>query len=86
MGNAIIMVVLTPISAIVLVPLLVFLYFNGRITIPPYFAAKKTELSYKSRILSDFTSANKGLQTIQAYGYENWLIEQLKLHIHDNFR
>ena len=73
--------ILTPLTLAVMAPLLIFIYINYKITIPCSMAAKRSELIYKSPILNDYENGLAGLPTIRAYGYENWLLDVMKMHI-----
>jgi len=85
-GNFVIIIILTPLSLAAMAPLLIFVYFLYRITIPCAMAAMRNEHIYKSPILNDYDNGLAGLPTIRAYGYESWLQDVMKLHIHDYSR
>ena len=86
MGNALIILLLTPFTLIAIVPLLAFIFFIRRITTPGAREARRNELISKSPIFSDYASSIRGLITVRAYGYENWLIDVMKVYIDDNLR
>lgn len=70
-SNAIIIIVITPLTLVAMTPLLIFIYLMYRMTIPFSEEAKRTELIYKSPIFNEYTSGLAGLPTIRAFGYEN---------------
>ena len=70
--------ILTPYTVLVIVPLLLFIVCNYIKIMPCVEKVAQNELNSKSPILNIYGSSIKGLTTIRAYGYENWLIDEMK--------
>jgi ATP-binding cassette subfamily C (CFTR/MRP) protein 4 len=61
-------------------------YFLIKKVVPFSRESKRNTLITKSPIFSDYVSSLRGIVTLRAYGYKEWMVDKMKDKIHDNLR
>jgi hypothetical protein len=85
-GTAAVVIVINPMLVIPMVFAFAGIYVVMKKIVPLSRESKRNSLITKSPIFSDYSSSLRGIVTLRAYGYKDWIINKMRDKIHANLR